>query len=146
MENITIEEECDCPMECNSVSYTFSLVSTPFDPEKMCLSDDAVADFLMKEYYEHKEPPQFVRRLIEFESNVSSRETNYCKKNIHYRAEVEFILATNSMSVKVISRRLSFFDKMSAFGKSHKVYLLTLLIEISSLQEGFLASSQESVF
>ena len=49
--------------------------------------------------------------------NVSKDPIDYCKKNLKYRAEVIFRLATDSLSVTVMSRRLSFFDKMSAFGK-----------------------------
>ena len=51
MENSTVEEICDCPLECNSISYSFSLVSTPFDPNKMCPSGKNTEDFLMNEFY-----------------------------------------------------------------------------------------------
>ena len=116
MENVTIEEACDCPMECNSISYSFSIVSSPFVAEIMCPSKSGKEQFLMRDFYENKSPPQFLRRIIEYKTNYSSQEANYCTRNIQYRAEVIFRLATNSMSVTVISRRLSFFDKMSAFG------------------------------
>ena len=115
--NTRSEEKCACPIECNSVSYSFSLVSAPFEPEKMCPTA-AKTDFIMKEFYENKFPPQFVRRLIQFKDNSSSQERDYCKRNIQYRAEIIFRLATNTMPVTVMSMRLSFFDKMSAFGKS----------------------------
>ena len=116
MQNGTVAEKCDCPMECNSITYTFSLISTPFDPLKMCptnIKDNA----LMKPFYESRFPHQFIRRLIDFKDNISSQERDYCKRNIQYRAEIVFRLATNTMPVTVISRRLSFFDKMSAFGE-----------------------------
>ena len=67
--------------------------------------------------YAHKIPPQFERKLIEIKNNVSSDQVDYCKRNLQYRAMVIFRLATDSMSVTVMSSRLSFFDKMSAFGK-----------------------------
>ena len=70
----------------------------------------------MKPFYENKFPPQFIRRLKQFKDNSSSQEQDYCKKNIQYRAEVIFRMATDTMSVTVMSPRLSFFDKMSAFG------------------------------
>ena len=120
MENITIENNCNCPIECNSVSYSFSFVSTPFDHEEMCPSDRHKEDFLMKEFYDNKFPPQFIRKMREFKGykdNVSSDARENCYKNIKYRAEIIFTLATDSISVTVMSRRLSFFDKMSAFGK-----------------------------
>ena len=75
------------------------------------------ADFLMRPFYENQFPPKFVRRIIEFKSNISSQEKIYCIRNIKYRGDITFRLATNTIPVTVISRRLSFFDKMSAFGK-----------------------------
>ena len=121
MSNYTLEENCDCPVECNSLSYSFTLISTPFDAQKMCPKNIGPISFLMKEFYqnENKFPTQFVRKLIKLNANVSSNEIDYCFKNIQYRAEIIFRLASNQMSVTVMSRRLSFFDKMSAFGKDN---------------------------
>ena len=127
MNNVTLEDICDCPNECNSISYSFSVVSTPFDPKEMCPRNvkKESEDFLMKEFYLNKFPPQFVRRLIEFSNvNVSSREGDYCERNIQYRAEINFRLATNSISVTTMSRRLSFFDQLSAFGKNCSLHFI----------------------
>ena len=58
-----------------------------------------------------------LRELNKFKNNVSEISLDeHCKKNLRFRAEVIFRLATDSMDVTVISRRLSFFDMMSAFG------------------------------
>ena len=83
------------------------------------LGKTANSNFLMKEFYLHKNPPKYIRKLNEFKNNISSDETDTCKINIQYRAKVVFTLATDNMPVTVMKRRLSFFDKMSAFGK-HK--------------------------
>lgn len=118
MNNVTVEKGCDCPMECNSISYSFSLISTPFDPEGMCPTRDGSDNFLMWDFYQNKFPPKYMRKLIELANrNVSSNDGDYCKRNIQYRAEILFRLATNTLSVTVMSRRLSFFDQLSAFGK-----------------------------
>ena len=71
----------------------------------------------MKEFYKNKFPKEFVRRLILFKDNKTSDEVEYCKQNIKYRAEVAFFLATDSVSVTSMTKRLSFFDQLSAFGK-----------------------------
>ena len=113
-------QKCDCPIECNSITYSFSLISTPFDPLKMCPTTIRDDD-LMKPFYDNRFPHKFVRRLLDFKDNISSQEQDYCKRNIQYRAEIVFRLATNTMPVTVISRRLSFFDKMSAFGEFVKI-------------------------
>ena len=115
MENDTLEDDCDCPMECDSLSYSTYYVSTPFDPDKMCKRQKDHG--LLEETFKYKFPVQFVRNLKKFVKNVTSDENEICKKYIYYRAEVLFQVATNTMSVTVISRRLSFFDKLSGFGK-----------------------------
>ena len=124
MKNSSYEETCDCPMECNTISYSFSIVSTPFDPEELCpyIFDGYMnflwraGDFLMRPFYENKSPPQVVRKMMKIKNNISDSAMDYCKKNLAFRAEVIFKIATDSMSVTFMSRRLSFFDKMSAFG------------------------------
>ena len=117
MANETLKKSCNCPMECDSLSYTFSLVSNPFDPEEMCPSKTPEIKVMMREFYLHKFPPQMIRNLKMYKNNVTSDQSDICKRNIQYRAEVTFQLATNEMPVTVISRRLSFFDKLSGFGK-----------------------------
>ena len=110
-------------MECNTLSYQFSVVSTPLDPEERCNPSDS----LMKPFYENKFPSQVTRNLIEVKYNISNHPTDYCKRNLQYRAEVIFRMATDTMPVTVISRRLSFFDKMSAFGQ-RKYLMITLFV------------------
>ena len=120
-----MKDICSCPMECESISYSSYYVSSPFNPEELCSSQP---DGLMEEFDNNRFPPQFVRNLKKFTKNVTADEYEICKRNIKYRAEVTFQLATNTMSVTVISRRLSFFDKLSGFGKlnSFKIYELNI--------------------
>ena len=118
MKNRTTQKTCDCPMECTSISYSFRVVSTKFEHKEMCKQTNE--NSVMKEFYteEHKFPPQFIRKLVHVKnSSYNSDAVVYCRRNLKYRAEVIFRLATDSMSVTVMSSRLSFFDKMSAFGK-----------------------------
>ena len=115
MKNAPSEVTCDCPMECNTLSYSFSVVSTPYNTDEICTvgGDES----FMWSFYQNKYPPQHVRTLMKIKSNISDDAMDYCRKNLHYRAEVIFRLATDIMPVTVMSSRLSFFDKMSAFGK-----------------------------
>ena len=106
----------------------FVFFSTKFEEEEMCPNVKNKGDFLMKEFYTHKFPHQFIRKLIEVKNeNISSDAVEHCKRNLQYRAEVIFKLATDSMSVTVMSSRLSFFDKMSAFGKIASPFFATIL-------------------
>ena len=127
MDKPNVEDQCDCPTQCNFISYSFTTVSTPFDGNELCPPETLNSDnFLMKPFYENKFPPQFIRKLIKIKNNVSDDAQDYCKKNLQYRAEVIFRMATDTMSVTVMSPRLSFFDKMSAFGKFCAEYKLSL--------------------
>ena len=108
---------CDCPMECTTISFSFSVVITPFNPEELCL-EDSNNEYLMKPFKEAKSPPLFIRNLMTIKDNVTyAGEEEDCMNNLHNRAEVNFKLVTDTMPVTVMSRRLSFFEKMSAFGK-----------------------------
>ena len=120
--------KCNCPMECNTLSYSFSHVSRPLDPEEECPPEvyDSTHDFLMKPFYENPFPSKYVRRLMKIRNNISDEPMDYCKRNLRYRAEVTFKLATDTIPVTVISGRLSFFDKMSAFGKK-EIHFTVLL-------------------
>ena len=124
MESLETEENCTCPMECNSITYSFNIVSTPFDPVKMCPSKKRTNAFLMKEFYgsalHYRFPTKYVRRIIGIRDNTSYGDDDICKEKIKYRAEIIFRLATNAMSVTVMSRRLSFFDQLSAFGRKQE--------------------------
>ena len=128
MKNSSNENNCECPSECESISYSFRTVSVPLDPEELCPTKAGSNDFLMKPFYTNKSPPDFIRRLIKAKNNVSDDAMDYCKRNLEYRAEVIFRLATDSMSVTVMSRRLSFFDKMSAFGKDPNWFLFLNIV------------------
>ena len=125
MTDVALKENCNCPMECETIRYSSYHVSSPFNPEVLCSRQTGG---LMEEFYRNKHPPHFVRNLLKFTGdNVTSDAYEICKRNIQYRAEVTFQLATDIMSVTVLSRRLSFFDKLSDFG-NNKTSLLSFII------------------
>ena len=125
MENDTLEENCDCPIECDSITYSSYYVSTKFNPEEICSKQSGGG--LMDQLYDNKFPPHFVRNLRMFAKNEKSKEREICIKYIKYRAEITFQLATNTMSVTVVTRRLSFFDKLSGFGEDKNSNKLLLV-------------------
>ena len=118
-----MDKECSCPMECNFVSYSINFFSTPFDPWEMCPRSLGADEFPMREFYENKSPPQFIRRLKQFKYNVTAEDEEICKKNIQYRAQVIFRIATDTLPVTVMSRRLSFYDQLSALGILDTYYI-----------------------
>ena len=106
---------CDCPVDCDTVTYSYSIVSTPMTEEKECTTTGGGSDFL--EFFDHPFPPLFVLRAEEFMNMSStSRLVDQCKKMLPYRAKVTFRLTSDTVSVTVRSKRLSFFDKLSGFG------------------------------
>ena len=94
--------------------------------DELCPGKVTVDDFLMKEFYLRRFPPQLMRNMELFVYNSTADMQDICKKNVQYKAEVIFKLATNTMAVTVNSRRLSFFDKLSGFGKISLSSALTL--------------------
>ena len=120
MNNAKLNKRCECPLECDSVSYSYYYVSSPFNMEEICPNKKFKTDFLMKPYYETVIPSQFTRNIKGFYFNQTSDIGEICKIHSQYRAHVIFRLATNTMSVTVTSRRLSFFDKLSGFGELSK--------------------------
>ena len=114
-------------------------LSTPFKEDELCSRSKSNSKSLFKEFYMKPFPPTFIKRAREFmgESSISS-EYESCRKFLPYRAEVTFRLATDTVSVTVRSRRLSFFDKLSGVGN---VSPSSLVMKILSLQEEYWDSS-----
>ena len=123
MGNVTNEEECDCPLECDALNYSYYYVSSPFDPEEMCPGSATTEDFLMREFYENSMPSRLVRKMEKFAYNTTDNMADLCRINVKYKAEVIFRIATNTMAVTLTSRRLSFFDKLSGFGKQPQIVI-----------------------
>ena len=86
--------------------------------DELCPKSVGSSDTLFKMFYLQPFPPTFITRAREFMYNESSRSSQSCRKFLPFRAEVTFRLATDTVSVTVRSRRLSFFDKLSGFGKN----------------------------
>ena len=79
-------KSCDCPRECDSISYSYSLVSTPFDKKVLCSESKNNPQPLMGEFYEHPFPNSFVTKLRFFtQNNVSDDPNVICEKNIQNR-------------------------------------------------------------
>ena len=96
----------------------------------MCPAGDTKEDFLMKEFYLKKSPPLLLRKMEEFAFNTTGNEdSDICKKKLLYKAEVIFKISTHTMIVIENSRRLSFFDKLSGFGKISKYSLLVFIVK-----------------
>ena len=72
----------------------------------------------MSEFYDKPFPKLCVRKLEKIIYNETDKAREICMKNIKYRAKVIFKLATNNIAVTVTSKRLSFFDKLSGFGRN----------------------------
>ena len=118
MANNTLEQHCSCPMECDSISYSFSVVSTPFNEMGLCAATLDKPTPLMKEFYEKPFPKVFIRKLKRFILNETDSTREICKRYVKYRAEIKFKLATNKIAVTITSKRLSSFDELSGFGKT----------------------------
>ena len=122
MKNVTLEKECDCPLDCDSITYSYSLVSSRLYENEICTGNQNSPTPLMKDFYRKPFPKLFIRRLQKFAKNISADTFEICSKYLKYRAVVIFKIATNDVSVTITSRRLSFFDKLSGFGKKDLMF------------------------
>ena len=127
MRNLTLEKECDCPLGCDSITYSFSLDSSRLNEDELCSRTQNQPNPLMSDFYKKPFPKLFIRQLRNFAKNISADTYEICSKYLKYRAVVIFQLATNDVSVTITSRRLSFFDKLSGFGKKD-LFMYTDLI------------------
>ena len=84
MANSSFEQGCSCPMECDSISYSFSLVSTPFNEIGLCKGSIGSAHPLMSEFYEKPFPKPFIRKLKKFINNDTDSISEICKINVKY--------------------------------------------------------------
>lgn len=84
----------------------------------------------MSEFYKKPFPKPFVRKLEKFVFNETDDTREICKRNVQYRAQIMFKLATNNIAVTVTSKRLSFFDKLSGFGRNFEFLNYVLLLNL----------------
>ena len=130
MKNFTLQKKCDCPLDCDSITYSYSLVSSPLKEDELCTSTQNSPTPLLRDFYEKPFPKLFIRQLRKYALNISADPFEICSKYLKYRAVVIFQLATNDVSVTITSRRLSFFDKLSGFGKKD-LHIYPNILEIA---------------
>ena len=130
MKNVSSSQGCDCPMDCESVSYSYSIVSEPFIEEEQCPTKNNNGVSIFKEFYSTPFPRGFIRKARFYMGSMNSSDEDYlCKRLLPFRALVTFRLATDTVTVTTRTRRLSFFDKLSAFGRlSSEILSLHVLI------------------
>ena len=117
MKNFILQKKCDCPLDCDSITYSYSLVSSRLKEDELCTANQNSPTPLMTDFYERPFPKLFIRQIEKYAKNISADPYEICSKYLKYKAVVTFQLATNDVSVTITSRRLSFFDKLSGFGK-----------------------------
>ena len=103
------------------MSYSYSIVSTPINPVEQCPNFKKKKfqkmKSIFKEFYIKPSPPMFIQRVRSLLNITTTSDLGeLCKRLLPYRAEVTFRMATDTVSVTVRSKRLTFFDKLSAFG------------------------------
>ena len=82
MANDTLDEQCSCPMECDSITYSFNVVSTPFNEKGLCSGQQKNPNPLMSEFYKKPFPKIFVRKLKKMTKKNNIEELKKVRKKI----------------------------------------------------------------
>jgi hypothetical protein len=114
MGNTETVEKCDCPYDCATTRYSYSVSSTALDVEAMCNRDSFYQDELSG--YLTSFPPMFIRRYEQVVRGYDIGEEAICKKNLKGIAIVKFQLANQIITRIRKTERVTFSDQLSNIG------------------------------
>ena len=118
LRRMTNNTSCDCPNNCEDVTYSF-LGSSKRIEELNCPKEPHEDNWIHDFYYKDSLPKKFLAFYDYVTDNKEYGEKELCKKNMKYRAIVNFQLVTQSVSRTTQDLKQSFADKLSTFGKFH---------------------------
>ena len=117
--NSTID--CNCPFDCATTRYAYSVSSTAFDPIVLCNPNnkDSLAQAL-NQYLGKNDmayPPKFIRRFEQVVYDRDIGEDKICQENLKGMAIVKFQLASQIITRIKKTQRVTFADQLSNIGK-----------------------------
>eukprot|EP00095_Tigriopus_kingsejongensis_P009175 maker-scaffold145_size311916-snap-gene-1.10 protein:Tk09175 transcript:maker-scaffold145_size311916-snap-gene-1.10-mRNA-1 annotation:"GE16304" len=111
MANSEQTKDCDCPFDCDSIRYTYSVSSTAIDKDKICSADSnnfSPAELVL---------PSMLQRSYDQNANSSAINMNdICKANLKKVAMVKFQLSSKQVTRIKRDIRVTVADMISTFG------------------------------
>ena len=121
--NILTNCSNNCPNDCTTTQYHFSVSSTPFHAKKICNvnhKDQNSLEYALKKYLGENAdtmPPKFIRRFEQLAFDKEIGDEVICRRNMKNVAIVKFQLMSPLITRIKKTQRVSFTDLVSNFGK-----------------------------
>ena len=120
MENTTLIKTCDCPYECATTRYSYSVSSTAINAEALCKD---------KSYFGYWNsgkigyPPKFIRRYEQVVNGKDISEDEICIENTKKMAIVKFQIANEIITRIKKTQRVTNADLLSNIGNFTLFYI-----------------------
>ncbi len=111
MANVSARSNCNCPKDCDSNYYTYSVSSTKLEIEKECQS---LASSLSKQ--EFSEPRMLMRNFETMVLGIDTGSFEICKRALETMAYVKFQLSGENIMHFKRELRVTLADKVASFG------------------------------
>ncbi|TRY68635.1 hypothetical protein TCAL_08884 [Tigriopus californicus] len=103
---------CDCPFDCDSIRYAYSVSSTMLDKDKIC-KDSSKSIFSMSET---SLPTMLERTFNQLVDGADIETEQICRENLDKIAMVQFQLTSKQVTRIKRDRRVTLADMISTFG------------------------------
>lgn len=105
---------CDCPLDCDSIRYAYSVSSTMLDKDKIC-KDSSKSTFSDAST---ALPTMLERIFNQLVDGADIEMEQICRENLDKIAMVQFQLTSKQVTRIKRDRRVTLADMISTFGKS----------------------------
>ncbi len=115
--NPLVQEACECPRDCNSITYSYSVVSTPIDSHdaQMCFSLSSARWMSNKLFVEDFFDPLKKRHGLQMPW-IQQDPTGSCQVIMSQVAVVQLQLASDSVTEVSRRKRVTFTDQLANLG------------------------------
>ena len=114
MKNTTESSKCNCPLDCATTRYAYSIDTTPLNPALIC-SNKNVEKFLASGIT--GDPPKFIRHYEKILYGKDTKPELICIQRISNMAVAKFQIVDKIITRIKKTRRMTFADFLSNIGR-----------------------------
>ncbi len=129
MSSASVADLCDCPNDCNSNYYTYSMSAIKLDTEAVChKEEEALSENVSLSNY-----PNFMRSFESLVFKVDTGKPEICARTLKNMVFLEFQLAGENIVQFKRDLRVTFADQIANLGMfpTFKIYFQVLKIWFS---------------